>query len=251
MHLLNLPLAPENLPEALRNALDYPDDSVEVAYIRRDRVAYAELNPEEVPDLRDRVSFILVAGESKNEAHTLDLWQKDTASGLLRLMTGLKHQEAVAERNRLAGEWPERTDIMDANQLKAYIVDNECAGHNSYDSLESLIAALRSQDGEGSMWMSTHLWATTPTESGWAVWSLDGFDSGLHLEGVFSAEAEARQAAKDASDRASREWDRWLLELAQAEQSRALAAGDAHLADDLHLAITHLRSWLRSPKMQQ
>lgn len=249
MHLPNLPHTLENLPEALRDALECPEHAVEVAYIRRDRVAYAELHPEEVPDLRDRVSFIVVAGAA--EGGTASVWQKDTVSGLRRLLTDLKHPEAVAEMNRLAGEWPERTDIMDAEQLRAYVVENDCAGHQCYDSLESLVAALRSRDGEGPLWMSTHLWATTPTESGWAVWSLDGVNSGLHLEGVFSTEAEARHAAKDASDRASREWDRWMLEFAQAERSKALADGEAKLADDLQLAITYLRSWLRNPKTQQ
>lgn len=229
-------LSLDSMSEAFRESFDIPEASIELEYIRANRVRQAELHPGRVPSLRDRVRFAVVAGG----ADGFQVWRNDTCSGLTCLGSGLGLVEAKTLMTSAAEDWPERTDIMDEEQLRKYLIENYCNSYSFYESLDVLISALHVKEYERGMYYSSSLRAVLQTQSGWAVWATDDLHADVALVGLYETEALARKAAAKACKKDALEYLKWLREQARIEWGAASDAGDHALAEEYYAVMTHL-----------
>ena len=229
-------LSLDSMSEAFRASFDDPEAYIELIYIREDRVKQAELHPTQVRDLRDRVRFAVVA----SDADEFQVWANDTRSGLSCQGDGLGLSDAKTMMDRMAEAWPDRTDIMDEDQLRNYIIEHHTNSFPFFESLDVLIHALHVEEHERDMYYSCSLRAVLQTQSGWAVWATDDLHSDVALVGLYETEAIARKAAAKACKRDALEYLKWLREQARMEWGAASEAGDHALAEEYYTAMTHL-----------
>ena len=229
-------LSLDSMSEAFRESFDDPEAYIELTYIREDRIRHAELHPTQVPDLRDKVRFAVVA----SGADEYQVWRNDTCSGLSCLGDGLRLTDAKTMMDRVVEEWPGRTDIMDEEQLRKYLIENYCNSYSFPESLDVLISALHVKEYERGMYYSCSLRAVLQTQSGWAVWATDDVHADVALVGMYETEATARKAAANACKRDALEYLKWLREQARMEWGAASEAGDHALAEEYYTVMTHL-----------
>ena len=239
-------LATEDMPVLFQEAFDNPEYEAEVEYIRKDRVEYAELHPSEVPALRDKVRFKIVA--LSPDRH--QVWQCDTAKGLYCVGETTEFQAAKSVVDILASNCPERTDIMDEGQLRKYILENHITSTQFFESLDDLLCALRVEDYERDQYYSCWLWAILKTVSGWALWATDDINSAVCFKGLHETEAAAEEAAGKLSTRELIEFNEWLLDEAYADWVAYDYMGDEAEAEakEYYRARLYLGDAIRSLK---
>lgn len=226
-------------PLSFRGAFENPEYEVEVEYIGKDRVEYAELHPSEVPDLRDKVQFRIVAAAHGRH----QIWQHDTRKGLYRVGETTTFGAAKTVVDLLASHWTERTDILDEAQLRKHIFEHHVISNACFESLDDVISALQVEEHERDQYCSCWLWAVLKTESGWALWATDDVNSDVVLKGQFETEAAAEEAAGTLSSREFLDIQEWLMSEAYGNWKAAEQAGDPE-AETFRDAYGYLRSSL-------